>query len=200
MSPYPRQAGCVVRRRTALYNETNLQERRTSAMAELWDAYLANGEKAGRLLAREAPVPAGLFHIICDVWVKHTDGSYLVTQRDYGKAVYPGQFEAGASGCAVAGETPYQGALRELAEETGIRAETLTFLFAASDRKNVLFFGYLCLTDCGKRSIRLQAGETIAYQWMDEADFLAFIQTPAFVGPQRERWRPYLDAVRAFGA
>ena len=167
-------------------------------MPELWDAYLADGRKAGRTLTRGGEIPEGLFHIVGDVLVKHTDGDYLVMQRDFRKKGFPGKFEAGASGAILAGETPYEGALRELREETGIAAGAITFLFAASDLKCTLYFSYLCLTDCDKRSITLQEGETISYRWLPEDAFFAFIKTPDFAQGPLTRWSPYLDAVKAF--
>jgi 8-oxo-dGTP diphosphatase len=167
-------------------------------MPELWDAYLADGRKAGRTLTRGGDIPAGLFHIVSDVLVKHVDGDYLVMQRDYRKGGYPGKFEAGASGAILAGETPYEGARRELREETGIRAKSLTFLFAASDLQCTLYFSYLCVTDCDKQSVTLQEGETISCRWLPGDAFFAFIQTPDFARGPRERWQPYFQAVSAF--
>lgn len=167
-------------------------------MEELWDAYLADGRKAGRTLARGEEIPAGLYHLFTDVLVKHTDGDYLVMQRDYRKEGYPGKFEAGGGGAVLAGETPYEGALRELKEETGIAAGSLTFLFAASNLKNAFCYCYICLTDCKKDSVTLQEGETIAYRWLKEEDFFAFVQTDAFAQGPLLRWKPYWEAVRAF--
>ena len=167
-------------------------------MPELWDAYLPDGRKAGKTIARGEPIPAGLFHIVSDVLVKHTDGDYLLMQRDYRKAGYPGLFEAGASGAILAGETPYEGAMRELIEETGIRADQLTFLFAASDLQCTLYFSYLCVTDCDKQNITLQEGETISFRWLSEEAFFRFIQSPEFAQGPRERWQPYLKTVAAF--
>ena len=177
---------------------TIIPEGRTNMAAEQWDAYLADGRKAGRTLLRGEPIPAGLFHIVSDVLVKHTDGDYLVMQRDYRKKGYPGKFEAGASGAVRKGESPYEGALRELTEETGIRPESLTFLFAASDLEDTLYFSYLCLTDCPKDSVTLQEGETISCRWLPEDEFFAFIQTPDFAQGPLTRWSPYLDTVKAF--
>ena len=168
-------------------------------MPELWDAYLPDGRKAGRTIMRGEPVPAGLYHIVADVLVKHTDGDYLVMQRDFRKEGYPGKFEAGASGAILQGETPYQGALRELLEETGIAADALTFLFATSDLKQTLYFSYLCLTDCDKLSVTLQEGETVSFRWLPERDFFAFVQTGDFAAGPLTRWQAYWDAVRAFG-
>ena len=168
-------------------------------MQELWDAYLPNGEKAGKTIARDTEIPDGLFHIVADVLVKHTDGDYLMMQRDFRKKGYPGKFEAGASGAILQGETPYEGALRELKEETGITADSLTFLFAASDMRDTLYFSYLCVTDCEKDSVTLQEGETIAYQWLCETQYDALMQTDAVIPGARDRWQPYMNTVRAFG-
>lgn len=167
-------------------------------MPELWDAYLADGRKAGRTIVRGEPIPDGLYHIVADILVKHADGDFLVMRRDLHKQPFPGKYEAGASGSLLAGETPYEGALRELKEETGISAAALTFLFAVSNLKDMLFYGYLCITDCDKQSVTLQEGETIAFRWMPEADFLALFRSPAFASGPRERWTPYLRAVSAY--
>ena len=167
-------------------------------MPELWDAYLPDGRKAGHALSRGETIPAGLYHIVADVLVKHTDGDYLVMQRDFRKLGYPGKFEAGASGAILRGETPYEGALRELREETGIQADSLTFLFAASDLQQTLYFSYLCITDRPKESITLQAGETISYRWLSEDAFFDFIHTEAFAQGPLSRWEPYLKTASAF--
>lgn len=160
---------------------------------EQWDAYLPDGRKTGQALLRGEPVPEGLYHIVSDVLVRHTDGEYLVMQRDWNKETFPGKFEAGASGSILLGETPYEGALRELREETGILADRLTFLFAVSNLRNTLYYCYGCVTDYEKDSITLQEGETIAYQWLPEAAFRCFLQSPSFAAGQQERWARYLD-------
>lgn len=66
----------------------------------------------------------GIFHLVCDIIVRHADGDYLIMQRDARKH-YGGMWEATTGGSALAGESPLQCAMRELFEETGIRANTL---------------------------------------------------------------------------
>lgn len=189
-----------MRRAAAVYNRLNIDAvKGANVLPELWDAYLADGRRAGRTIARGEPIPDGLYHIVADVLVKHADGDTLVMQRDYHKIGFPGQFEAGASGAVLAGETPYEGALRELLEETGLAADSLTFMFAVNNLSETLFFCYLYITSCDKQSVTLQEGETIAFRWLPEAEFLAFFQSPEFAAGPRERWLPYLNAVRAFG-
>ena len=88
---------------------------------ELWDAYDRNLEKIeGMTLIRGEKIPEGVYHLVCDIIVRHTDGEYLLMQRDSRKH-YGGMWEATAGGSALQGENPLDCAIRELREETGIR-------------------------------------------------------------------------------
>ena len=43
---------------------------------ELWDAYNADFQKVdGITLVRGEPIPDGLYHLVSDILVKHTDGT-----------------------------------------------------------------------------------------------------------------------------
>ena len=162
---------------------------------EKWDAYNKDGSKSGFDLLRGAPIPIGAYQIVSEVLVKHVDGSFLLMQRDWNKEGYPGFFEAGASGGVLKGESPYQGAARELFEETGIVSNDLTLVFAQSNMKDTFFYGFLCTANCPKESIVLQEGETISYRWLNEAEFLKFMHGEEFVPTQRERWLPFLNNI-----
>lgn len=87
---------------------------------ELWDAYDRDGRKLGFDLVRDEPFPDNVYHLVCDVVVQHRDGTYLLMQRALDKKGWPGMFQVGAGGSALKGETPIQGAMRELEEESGI--------------------------------------------------------------------------------
>jgi len=165
---------------------------------ELWDAYGQDGQPTGGVLERDTEIPAGLTHLISAVLVKHADGSYLVMQRDFRKKYFPGMLEAGASGAVLRGETPYAAALRELREETGIRADGLTFLFAKNNMRQAIIYYYLCLTDCDKNGVTLQEGETIACQWLSGDAFERLLHTPQQPYNLPWRWLPYLDEIKAF--
>lgn len=139
---------------------------------ELWDAYHADGTLAGCDLVRGEPVPDGLFHMVCSVLVQHADGTYLLMKRDPNKPNWPGVYEASAGGSALKGEAPEAAARRELLEETGIRAQSLTPLYEETG-EHTLYRGFLCVTDCAKTAITLQKGETVDFQWVTRAQLLA---------------------------
>lgn len=46
---------------------------------ELWDAYDEKLNKIeGMTLVRGEEVPDGVFHLVCEIIVRHTDGTYLL--------------------------------------------------------------------------------------------------------------------------
>ena len=134
---------------------------------ELWDAYDENFRRVeGKILVRGEPVPEGLFHLVCDVLVRHTDGTYLLMRRHPHKRG-GGLWEATAGGSALQGEDPLKCAERELREETGIVSHTLTELGRlVSWETRSLYVEFLCVTDVDKEAITLQEGETVEYRWV----------------------------------
>ncbi len=144
---------------------------------EIWDAYDKNFNRLENLtLVRGECIPDGVFHLVCDVIVKHKDGEYLLMQRDERKH-FGGMWEATAGGAALKGERPLECAVRELREETGIMSENLTELGkVVSDSDHAVFVEFLCITRCDKNSIVLQDGETSAYKWVSREELINMSQ------------------------
>lgn len=142
-------------------------------MAELWDAYDSTFHKIETMtLLRGEPLPDGIYHLVCDIIVKHIDGNYLLMRRDHRKP-YGGMWELTADCSALQGEAPLDCARRELREETGVTAVNLKEIGRIiHDAHHALYVEYLCITDCPKDSILLQEGETIAYKWVDRTTLL----------------------------
>ncbi len=140
---------------------------------ELWDAYDKNFILIeGVTLKRGEKIGNDVFHLVCDIIVRHTDGDYLIMQRDARKH-YGGMWEATAGGSALKGESPLQCAARELFEETGIRANTLTEVGRVVDNEcHSAYVEYLCVTDCDKDSVKLQDGETSDFRWVDKGTLI----------------------------
>jgi 8-oxo-dGTP pyrophosphatase MutT (NUDIX family) len=135
---------------------------------EIWDAYDSDFniiEGMTLIRGEENSIPDGVYHLVCTILVKHTDGTYLLMKRDLRKS-YPGMWEATAGGSALKGEDPLTCAFRELREETGITASKMDEINRfVWDKTRSCYVEYLCVTDCDKDSIILQDGETIAYKW-----------------------------------
>lgn len=157
---------------------------------ELWDGYLADGSLANIDLVRGEAIPKGIYHLVCEILVRHTDGDYLLMQRDFSKPNYGGYYEATAGGSALKGESKLVCAERELLEETGITAKALQEIgrYVSED---TIYFNYLCITDCDKTSVSLQEGETISYKWVNENDFISFINSDKIIDVQRIRYFDY---------
>ena len=160
---------------------------------ETWDLYTAEGQKTGRTMTRGEKVPEGYFHLVCDVLVQHTDGTYLLMKRCGTKRVYPGWWEASAGGSVLAGEGPLEGARRELREETGIEDASWTFLgMEPRELYRSIHYSYLAVTDCPKDAIVFQEGETEDYRWVSRDEFKEFANSPNMIPTTKRRMLPWL--------
>lgn len=134
-------------------------------MAELFDLYDENLNPLGEQCERGEPVPRGKYHIVVAVLSVDFSSKVLITKRAREKS-FGGLWEI-TGGAVVAGETPLQGAVRELREETGLRAlpEALDCrgrIIIKSEHHNLIEIYYLFRADFHENSIRLQPGETEA--------------------------------------
>ena len=168
---------------------------------EIWDLYDERGNKTGETWerSRAKEIPEGRYHIVCDVLIRHRDGDFLLTLRDAGKEMYPGCWEASAGGSALAGETPEEGARREMLEETGLKAEQMELIgVTRKPETRSAVFAFIAVTDCEKGSVRLQEGETADYRWVELPSFLRLIREEPVLSIQYPRYKPYLDKLEQF--
>ncbi len=160
---------------------------------ELWDAYDSSFKKLEKkTLVRGERIPFGMYHLVGDILVRHVDGMFLVMLRDKRKK-HGGLWEASAGGSAIKGETPLECAVRELREETGIKADDIREIGREQNTKNrALYVEFLCITDADKDSIVLQEGETAGYRWVAYEELIS-MQGRGLSSP---RILKYLDALR----
>ena len=143
---------------------------------EVWDAVDANGKCLGFDLYRDEDdrIPAGIYHAVAEIYSVTKDGLLLNTLRDPKK---PGGLKWEVTGGSVVkGETPLQGAVRELKEETGLEAapEDLILLATLTQEKtpNSLYYEFAFLLPNADVSIQLQPGETVDHRFVPLDDFL----------------------------
>ena len=165
---------------------------------EIWDLYDEKGNKTGETWerSRAKEIPEGRYHIVCDILIRHRDGDFLLTLRDSRKEMYPGCWEASAGGSALAGETPKEGARREMQEETGLKAEKLELISITRkpDSRSVVY-AFIAMVDAAKDSVMLQEGETVDYQWMNLSALRKMIRDEPVLAIQYPRYKPYLDTL-----
>lgn len=155
---------------------------------ELWDAYTRDGVKTGEVLVRDEPIPAGRYHLVCEVLVRHVDGEYLCMIRSRKKPNYPLYPECTAGGSALMGESSLDCIRRELREETGIEWEDFEET-ARTVREECasIFHSYFCTVDWPKDAIKLQEGETEGYEWLSGEQFIGLLNSERMIPEQVQR-------------
>lgn len=163
---------------------------------ELWDAYDRHGNKTGWTIRRGDAIPAGSFHLVSCVVVRHTDGDFLILRRSAQKENYPNILEIGVGGCALQGEDALTCALRELQEETGIVCEELTDTGRYVDSgSQTIYEGYLCVTDIPKDTVHLMPEENSAYYWYSTEEFLEFFRSDQCLDRFKRRLKEYVKTI-----
>ena len=72
---------------------------------EVWDLYNLNGEIIGEHI-RGTELPEDGFHLVVHVWIKNSDGKYLMTQRSVNKSSFPLKWEC-VGGSVLKEKTAY---------------------------------------------------------------------------------------------
>lgn len=104
---------------------------------ELWDLYTENRVKTCETHVRGNPLPENKYHLVVNVWIKNSEGKYLISRRSRKKSRNPLKFET-VGGAVLKGENSLQAAIRETKEEVGIDLDTKTTKLVYSDvRKNL---------------------------------------------------------------
>jgi len=159
---------------------------------EIWEAYDKYGNRLGFDLFRGEPVPKGAYHYVVEIYTITENNEVLITKRHQNKP-WPLKWEV-TGGAVLKGETPEQGAIRELREETGIEVKDsdLNFIYSYIYKElPSIFKCYLVFINKKKTKIVLQEGETINYRYIPYNEFKKFIKTDNFVAPIEERYHAH---------
>lgn len=156
-------------------------------MPEYWDLYDRQLRPLGKKYERDdsKQMPKGEFHIVVDILSKNSEGRFLITKRHPDKP-YGGMWEI-SGGSVLAGEKPLDGAVRELSEETGLKADPGELRYMGRiirEASGCIHDFYLYEGDFDEGDITLQEGETVDFklvtpqqmeQMSQSGEFLDFV-------------------------
>lgn len=156
---------------------------------EIWELTDREGRPTGETAIRGEAIPEGRYHTVAEVLLRHRDGDYLLMHRDPKKILFPGRWEATAGGSALPGEDALRCVRRELREETGLEAESFREVaLHIYDEDHCRFHSFVAETAADKSAVVLQPGETDAFRWATEAEFIAYLRSGEAIVSQRDRY------------
>lgn len=162
---------------------------------ELFDAVDAQGKKLGFDLIRGQQNQVGIYHKVVQIFTFNQNNQLLVTLRHPDK-VFGLCWEVTA-GSVVKGENETQGAVRELAEETGLSVaqDELKLLYTMLEEDSI-WYTYLVKTTVSEPEIQYQEGETIDHRWIDAMTFMSLLNEGAFPLPMKVRMMAHWDQLK----
>lgn len=160
---------------------------------EIWDIIDADRNWLGTC-ARGTELPRGQYHLIVDIWVQNAEGKLLVTKRAEEKS-YAHLWE-NTAGSVLAGEDSESAAVRELAEETGIRIakEDLVLLEHRRERRT-LWDSWFVRTSAPPESVVLQEGETEDFRWVTVEELDRMVAIGELASPVTYRYHRVKDVL-----
>lgn len=151
-----------------------------SGAGEPWDLYTSDRKKTGLVCRRGEPIPEGLYHLVVHVWLRGSDGTYLLTRRAPEKG-YPNLWET-TGGSALSGDDSLHAALREVEEETGIRMNPADGVLISSRRgPDYLLDIWRFDTDTDPADVVLLPGETTEAKRATPEEIEAMLNRGEFV-------------------
>lgn len=156
---------------------------------ELWDVYDDNRQPLGKTHIRDESnkLPRGENHIVAEIWTVNSNQEILLTLRHPDKEYYPNLWE-NTGGSVISGESSLEGAVRELYEETGIRADRTELVCLGVYKADTAFIDlYIVKKDVEIKDLTMQEGETVCAKWVDLKDFNKMTEQGLIAQPVLDR-------------
>jgi 8-oxo-dGTP pyrophosphatase MutT (NUDIX family) len=94
---------------------------------EIFDLYDKEFNMLDKKMERGGTNDSGEYHLVVHIWIKNSDGKYLIQQRNKDSDLIPNQW-ACTGGAVTTGEDSITGAMRETYEEIGIQFKKEEFI------------------------------------------------------------------------
>lgn len=95
---------------------------------EYFDLYNENGQLLNKKAQRGTKLDVGEFHIVVNIWIRNSEGNYLIQQRNKLSDKIPFMW-ATTAGAVIAGDSSLKTAVKETYEELGILIDEKEFMF-----------------------------------------------------------------------
>lgn len=157
---------------------------------EYLDIYDAQKRPTGKKRLRDSKLPPDAYQLIAFAVILNTQGQMLLTLRAPEKQRYPNLW-GNTGGAVQAGETSLQAIVREVWEETGIRAEPsdFTLLDTYQNSVNRSFTDvYLLVKDVPLEQMTMQPGETVDARWVRIEEAEQMMADGRLAKPDADRW------------
>ena len=161
-------------------------------MAEYWDLYDAERKPLGRTIKRGDAFAEGEYYVCCEIWVRNSEGEFLVTKRHPNKKA--GGLWEFTGGGVLSGETTKQAAVREAQEEIGLSVEESELsLLEVYQHKNYFMDIFVVKKDVEVNKLTLQAEEVVEAKWVSHEELLQMVETKQMVWSVGLRYQEYCD-------
>lgn len=168
---------------------------------EYWDQYDKERCKTGRLIQRGKALGSEDLHLVVHICIFNLKGEMLIQRRQKSCRSYSGMWDLSAGGSAIAGETSWQAAQRELMEELGYQADlsrerpylTMNFLHGFDDY-------YFIEDEVNLHNLNLQKEEVMDVKWASSQEIIQMMAQGRFI-PYHETFVQFLfEGRRSRGA
>ncbi|WP_242972214.1 NUDIX hydrolase [Lachnoclostridium edouardi] len=148
---------------------------------EVWDLFDSDRQPLGLTCLRNEKYPDGMYHLVISVWIRNSQGQFLISQRHPDK-FYPLFWEC-TGGCVAAGETPLSTVVREIKEELGLTVKPSEPKLVYQTRREEFkdFYDvWLVNMDVDLHCLTLQKSEVVDAKWASFEEIQALDQQGLF--------------------
>lgn len=151
-------------------------------MVEYWDIYSRDRIKTGKKMERGSDFAQGDYHLVIHVCIFNSKGQMLIQQRQKDKEGWPNYWDVTVGGSALYGENPQEAAMREVAEEIGLKIDLTDLRPAFTVNFDQGFDDtFLVQMDVDLAQLILQKEEVQSVRWATQKDIHQMIQDGSFI-------------------
>ena len=149
---------------------------------EKWDLYTLDRVKTNRVITRGDDIPKNLYHLVVHVCIFNAKNQMLIQQRQSFKEGWPNMWDVTVGGSAMIGENSRQAAMREVAEELGLKIDLENIPPVITKYFSEGFDDiYILEKEIDISNLILQYEEVQAVKWVGFEEILDMIRLKKFI-------------------